>query len=229
MEYRSELKYLITDNDLTMLKFHLKNLMSSDEYNGYEKYNVKSIYFDTYDNKCFYENEAGVDDRFKMRIRIYNNSSDDIKLEIKYKKNGFTKKEFCNISKELCKKIIKGEKLQFSECNSKVLRQLYLKQNMNYLTPKIIVEYDRVAFTDRNGNVRITFDTDVRASKYINRFFNKNIFARKIIPDGINILEVKYDELIPDYISKELFLKKLEKTSFSKYYLSRIEFKEEIL
>ncbi len=229
MEYRSELKYLVTDNDLIVLKHHLKNIMSSDEFNGFEKYNVKSIYFDTYDNKCFFENEAGIDERFKIRIRIYNNSADDIKLEIKYKKNGFTKKEFCAISKELCKKIIKGDKLLFSECNSKVLKRLYLEQNMNYLIPKIIVEYDRVAFTDKMGNVRITFDTDVRASKYINRFFYKNTYARKIIPDGVNILEVKYDELIPDYISKELFLKKLERTSFSKYYLSRIEFKEEIL
>lgn len=229
MEYRNELKYIVSDKDLTILDYRFKNLFKLDPSAKNKIYNVRSIYFDSLDNKCFYENEAGFDERFKVRIRVYNSSYDDIKLEVKHKKNGFTKKESCLIDKSLCEKLLSGKKLEYKECQNKVLKKLYIEQRIRNFMPKIMVEYDRVAYIDKIGNIRITFDTNIRASCNLNNFFKPNTYSRPILEKNKHILEVKYDEILPSYVVKELEMIKLERTSFSKYYLSRIAFKEEIL
>lgn len=191
-------------------------------------YNIRSIYFDDYYDSYFFQNDAGVDDRFKIRIRIYDKSSELIKLEIKYKKNGYTKKESCRINEDLCKKVMNGEFISIDDCKSKVLYRLYIEQHMYLLKPKIIVEYDRTAYTSKTGNVRITFDRNIRYSKEINKFFENNLFSQPIMSTGQDVLEIKYDEFLPDYIASVLELNTLERTSFSKYYLSRLLCKENL-
>lgn len=230
MEYRKELKYIIKASDWEILKVRIKNLMKVDENIKEENfYNVRSIYFDDYKNTFYQENEAGVDERIKIRMRIYDKTLDIIKLEIKYKINGLTKKESCLINEDMAKRLMNGENLLFSECNNKVLWRIYLEQQTNCLKPKIIVEYDRFVFTNHTGNVRITFDKNIRASKYINRILEDNIYDVPILDDGSHILEVKYDELLPDYIYDALELNTLKEIAFSKYYLSRLQLKEEVV
>lgn len=231
MEYREELKYIIKDSDVEILKSRLDTIMQLDKNVMTNKsYNIRSIYFDNYDNSYFYDTEDGVNERLKIRIRIYNTSSSLIKLEIKYKNNGLAKKECCNIDEELCKKIIRGEKITLKDCrHNKVLNRLYIEENMNLLKPKIIVEYDRIAYINPIGNVRITLDTNIRTSKYINKFFDDNVYSIPILDKGMHILEVKYDELLPSYVSSTIELNTLEQTAFSKYYLSRLRLREEVL
>ena len=229
MEYRVEQKYIVDESDIVLLKNRLNNLIKLDDHIG-EKgyYNIRSIYFDDYNNSCYHETEDGLNERSKIRIRIYDRSDKLIHLEIKYKVNGLTKKESCKISKELCLKLMNGERLDISECTNKVLRRVYLEQNMYMLKPKVIVEYDRIAYVSKIGNVRITFDKNIRASKHIDRFFEDNLYAHPILEVGNHVLEVKYDELIPDYIMDAIQINKLERTAFSKYYLSRLALKEEV-
>ena len=52
-------------------------------------------------------------------------------------------------------------------------------------------------------------------------FFDKNLRKMPLMSGGHHILEVKYDELIPDYINQILELGRLEQTTFSKYYIAR--------
>ena len=230
MEYRNELKYLVNDGDLLILNYRLKELMKLDSNIREEnKYNIRSVYFDTYDDSYFKETEAGINERLKIRIRIYNKSSETIKLEIKYKLNGYTKKESCKISKELCDKLIRGESLTFKECNNKILNKLYLEQKTTLLKPKVIVEYDRTAYIYKLGNVRVTFDQNIRASKHLERFFEDNLLSVPILETNQQILEVKYDELLPTWLLDALELNKLSRTAFSKYAISRNILKEELL
>lgn len=230
MEYRCELKYLVDNNDLLILNHRIKNIMSLDSNAKKEDcYNIRSIYFDSYDDGYLKETESGINKRLKIRIRIYNKSSKIIKLEIKHKLNGYTKKESCKISKEMCNKLINGEDLLYSECKNKVLKKLYLEQKLSLLKPKIIVEYDRVAYVNKTGNVRVTFDKNIRTSKYIDRFFEENTYSVPILNNNEEILEVKYDELLPNWIFESLELNKLSRTSFSKYAVSRNVLKEDVL
>ena len=230
MEYRNELKYLVCDNDLLILNERIKNVMKLDSNTKKEdSYNIRSIYFDSYDNNYLKETESGINKRLKIRIRIYNKSSKTIKLEIKHKLNGYTRKESCKISKEICDKLINGEDLLYSECKNNVLRKLYLEQKTTLLKPKIIVEYDRVAYVNKTGNVRVTFDKNIRVSKYIDRFFEDNTYSNPILNNNEEILEVKYDEILPNWIYESLELNKLSRTSFSKYAVARNVLKEEVL
>lgn len=224
MEYRNELKYLCTSSYFEILKIRLKSIMELDKHLDEDMlYNIRSIYFDDYDNSCFLENEAGLNNRMKVRIRIYNRSDSIIKLELKYKLNGMTKKESCSISRDLCQRLMNGEIITREDCGEdKVLNILYLHMHMKMLKPKVIVEYDRTVFINKSGNVRITFDQNIRASKHIDRFFDENLFSIPILDKNQHVLEVKYDEMLPDYIASALELGNLSQTAFSKYYLSRI-------
>ena len=81
--FRHELKYLITTAQVEMLKSRLTGILSPDSHAVGGSYRIRSLYFDDYDDRCFYENENGVDPREKFRIRIYNGSTDRITLECK--------------------------------------------------------------------------------------------------------------------------------------------------
>lgn len=102
-----------------------------------------------------------------------------------------------------------------------VLNLFYLYMHGKGVRPKVIVEYDRTAFVNQAGNVRITFDQNIRCSPHIERFFEPNLYAVPVMETGMHVLEVKYDELLPDYIAQTLEVGTLQQTAFSKYYLSR--------
>ena len=113
--------------------------------------------------------------------------------------------------------------MSYEECkNNKVLNKVYIESRLRLLKPKIIVEYDRTAFISKVGNIRITFDKNIRTSNKVKRFFEDNIYASPINDLNTHVLEVKYDEFIPQYILSTLELNTLRQTSYSKYYLSRL-------
>lgn len=231
MSYRREDKYLINNIDRKSVECRIKHFMSIDDNSKDNfSYNVRSVYFDDYNNSCFFANRDGLDKRFKVRIRIYNKSDKLIKLEVKYKENGYTKKDFCLISKELCFKMIRGDLLTINECNhNKVLNKVYLEQHLHRLVPKVIVEYDRVAYVSRIGNTRITFDSNIKVSKKVEQFFYDNISSIPLLEEKIDVMEIKYDKIIPRFILESMELGKMNNSSFSKYYLSRLKFMEEVL
>src|SRR5574344_1627438 len=106
MEYRKELKLIVKTADFDILRVMIKSIMFKDKNANKEGfYNIRSIYFDDYYNTFYNDNDIGINERYKMRIRIYNNSDEIIRLEIKYKLNGLTKKESSLISKIVCLKI----------------------------------------------------------------------------------------------------------------------------
>ena len=71
------------------------------------------------------------------------------------------------------------------------------------------------------GNVRVTFDRNIRSSSVIGSFLENGLFVRPVMPVGQHVLEVKYDEFIPDYIKDSLEIGSLRQTAYSKYYLCR--------
>lgn len=201
----------------------LSHIMEPDSHMGPDQqYNIRSIYFDDYYDSCMSENEAGVNERVKFRIRVYDQSSDLIRLEAKYKKNGMTKKESVRISPDLCHRLMDGQRPELMECDgNKVLNLLYINMHRYLMQPKVIVEYDRTVFVNRAGNVRITFDKNIRASRQVDLFFEDNLYAIPVLELGMHVLEIKYDELLPDQIASAVELGNLDQTAFSKYYLSR--------
>lgn len=218
--YRHEFKYIITSAQKEELIKRISAIMRNDSNTINGKYNIRSLYFDDYYNSCYYDNENGIDPREKYRIRIYNISSDFIKLECKQKDNNKTRKESCLIDKQDYHNIINGN-LSCVYNESPVISKLKYGYYANYLKPVVIVDYDRIPFVYDAGNVRITFDYNLSASSYIEDFFCEKMPRLPIYGNGIELLEVKYDDFLPDFIYNSLQLNDLCQTSNSKYYLAR--------
>lgn len=222
MEYRVENKYLVSDGDLAVLEARLKSVMEPDAHQEGSCYEIRSVYFDDILDNGMLENDAGLDCRRKYRIRIYDPSADVIHLEIKEKTAGLTKKESCNLTKEECDRILDGSIPFRMDCRGP-LNKLLLQMRCTKMEPKVIIAYERTAYVHPTGNVRVTFDRNIMASPYCDDFFEERVIGMTpVLPSGMHVLEVKYDELLPDYIAQQLQIGKLRQTAFSKYYLGRM-------
>ncbi len=221
-KYRHELKYVVSTAQIPLLKSRIAQLMQPDPHAGADGiYNIRSLYFDDYTNRCFYENENGTDPREKFRIRIYNHSDARIMLECKRKEHGKTHKTACPLTREQAEQLIQGQPLPQIETLPPLLRKLTLQMRMQGLRPVVIVEYERVPFIYKNGNVRVTFDTNISSSANLSDFFADTLPQKPIMPAGQHLMEVKFDEYLPDFIYRSLNLNHLQQTAFSKYYLCR--------
>lgn len=222
MEYRVEKKYLVTDAELAILHGRLKAIMPLDVHQIGDCYEIRSLYFDDARDRCMDENESGVDQRQKYRIRIYDPSAQLIHLEIKEKTSGLTRKYSCDMSKDEVDQILENT-CSIELGNRKPLNKLLMQMKLTRMVPKVIIAYERTAFVYPEGNVRITFDRNIMASRACDEFFEERFSgAVPVLPAGIHILEVKYDEFLPDFIANQLEIRTLRQTAFSKYYLGRL-------
>ena len=222
MLYRNEWKYLVTDADLAVLEPRLKALMELDKHQAGGAYAVRSLYFDDVYDSCLAENEAGVDDRRKFRLRLYNADSGRIQLELKEKRRGFTHKESCLVSAEDCIKICDGRQPPVGLGTPRPISLLAIAMATRLLRPRAVVEYQRTAFVGRAGNVRVTFDRNIAASGCVDAFLGPWLPMTPILPPHRQVLEVKFDEFLPDPVAQALELGWLQRTAFSKYYLGRL-------
>ena len=229
MDYRVENKYLVSDVDIAVLEARLKTVMEPDAHQIGDCYEIRSVYFDDVLDDCMMENDAGVDCRNKYRIRIYDPSARVIHLEIKEKTSGLTKKTSCSLSKEECDQLL-GRTAPFRFDDRAPLNKLLIQMRCSKMEPKAIIAYERTAYVHPTGNVRITFDRNIMASGACDEFFEDRISGMTpVLPAGMHVLEVKYDELLPDHIAQQLEISKLRQTAFSKYYLGRMAIQGEFL
>lgn len=220
--YRHELKYLITTAESAMIRNRIQHLLFLDKHVASSGiYSIRSLYFDDFENCCFWENEDGTDPREKFRIRIYNHSAGRITLECKRKERGKTLKTACPLTVSQTKCLMEGNALSNIDRQPPLLQKLTTQMLTRQLRPVVIVEYDRIPYTYPNGNVRITLDTNISSSKALGAFLEEKIPKRPVMPLGQQLLEVKYDEYLPDFIYRNLQLDNLRQTAFSKYYICR--------
>lgn len=221
MDYRHELKFLVSEQQMALIEFRLKLLMKQDVHQKDGRYNIRSLYFDDLFDSCMYENENGVDARSKYRIRIYDKKMNVIKLEKKMKLKGMTKKIAATINEETSLRCMNGLGPDVRQNCSELEKELYVQMKTKGMKPITIVEYERTAFVEKNGNIRITFDRNISGCEKVGEFFKKKIPLVPLLPEGWHILEVKYDEYFPDYIKDVLEIGELQRTAFSKYYYAR--------
>lgn len=223
INYRHELKFLCREKALFLLEDKVRRICRQDPHVGEDgSYKIRSLYFDTFDNQCYRQNEAGVDDRKKYRIRIYNDDPDVIKLECKYSRHNMKGKQSCTITREQCEYLIHGNAVKQTDAGQELLGRFLLEKKMELLLPKVIVEYVRTPYVYEAGNVRVTFDRKLRSSPAVSEFLNKRILWKGVLPEGLQLLEVKYDRGLPAAILEILRTgQDLSRSSFSKYALCR--------
>lgn len=222
MQFRHEFKQNINYCDYAALCSRLKALLKPDKVASQTGvYLIRSLYFDNADDKALREKAESVNIREKFRLRYYNNDDSFIRLEKKSKINGLCSKQSVEVTKEMCESIINGEIAFLVDSGDPLLTELYCKIKYQQLRPKTIVQYTREAYIFPAGNVRITFDSNIRSGITSTDFFNKELVTLGVQDSGI-ILEVKYDAFIPQFVSDILQMNNRRTIGFSKYEACRI-------
>ena len=215
---RHELKYHITPAELTVLRGVLAPVMQLDP-NGNEnnEYHIRSLYFDTINDDALEEKIAGVGNRKKYRIRIYNFSDRVIKLECKSKYGDLISKQSVSIPRELAEQLIAGDPDGLQRMRHPLFHDVYREMRTRLLRPAVIVDYVREAYIHQAEEVRITFDKQVRTGLYSVDMFNPQIPTYPVFDDPVEILEVKFDEFLPSYLQAILSGVTAQRSADSKY------------
>lgn len=221
MKYRHEWKHEISRGDLLVLRSRLSAVAKRDAHATKGSYLVHSLYFDNASDKALREKIDGVNKREKFRIRYYDDDTSFLSLEKKSKINGLCTKERAPLSKEQVQSILNGCYDWMPQSGEPLITELYSKIMGQGLRPKTIVEYTREPFVFAPGNVRITLDYDIRTGMQSLDFPDPRCVT---IPAGENviILEVKWDDYLPDIIRDALQLPGCRVEAFSKYARCRI-------
>lgn len=222
--YRSEWKYCIHDTPQQTIKEHLAAVMDRDIHAKESgRYEIHSLYFDDFQNTCARENAAGDGIRYKYRIRYYDDEPEKLFLEKKSKYNSFCNKRSCSLAVEQFERIMRDDVGElYWDTQDKLLKEFCVAVLTKGFRPKVIVNYEREAFVEPINNVRITFDSGISASDSIESFLKRDYRKIPILPQKMNVMEVKFDEVFPAYLRRIVQLETVHQRSFSKYCLSRI-------
>lgn len=221
MDFRHEWKYEINYCDMLILRQRLSAVAKRDIHAQDGKYQIRSLYFDNAEDKALREKIDGVNRREKFRIRFYDQDTSVIHLEKKSKINGLCRKESVKMSAEQVQAILDGNVGWMMGCSDPLIREFYSKIMSQRLRPKVIVEYTREPFVYVPGNVRVTMDYNIRTGTECCDFLKPDCVT---VPAGESpiILEVKWDEYLPDIIRDAVSLQSRRVGAFSKYAACRI-------
>ena len=217
--YRHENKYEISKADYLAMRLRLRRIMSADPHTNEDGlYQIRSIYFDNIYDKALKEKIDGAAKREKFRIRWYNDDFSFITLEKKMKINNLCLKYDARITEEECHRILNGD-IEFMRTHpEELVKELYAKMKYQRLKPKVLVSYVREPYVYKSGNVRVTFDSNVRTSIFRRDLLTKNgLDISATDAPGDMILEVKYDAFLPEIIQDIIQSKDLRQQAFSKY------------
>lgn len=221
--YRHEFKHVINQLDYHSLRQRVQAIAKLDPHSGVDgRYHIRSLYFDSDDDKALREKLYGLPNREKYRIRFYNFNSDLIRLEKKSKTNGLCNKQSTALTREQVEQILNGDQTWMLDESSVLLADFYGKLCYQRLRPKTIVDYWREAYIYPYGNVRITFDSQVRTGLYSTELFDRNTPTLHAGEPGLLLLEVKYDNFLPDIIRDLIQTNTRHTEAFSKYAACRI-------
>ena len=221
MKFRHEYKHQINLADIYGLRSRLSAVVKHDSNcNADGTYFVKSLYFDNYMDKALREKIDGVNRREKFRIRYYGTDTSFIRLEKKSKINGLCNKVTCRITAEECQKIIDGDIEFMKDSEFELMQELYSKMKYQLLRPKCIVAYTRECFVYPPGNVRVSIDMNICGSNNVKEFLNPDLPFLQTYHEAI--LEVKWDEYLPQIIRDLVQVKSRRSAAFSKYAAIRI-------
>ena len=221
MDYRHEWKFEIDRADMLTLRMRLCAVLQKDPHAVGDGYRIRSLYFDTPADTALREKRDGVNEREKFRIRLYNDDPGMIRLEKKSKKNALGSKETALLTEEETHLLLAGETEWMHLHPAPLVRELYVKMRTQGLRPKTLVEYTREPFVYPPGNVRVTLDYDLRTGLRCTDLLNPDCVT---VPagDAPALMEVKWDEYLPDVVRAAVTLPARRAGAFSKYAQCRI-------
>jgi hypothetical protein len=222
--FRNEFKYEINPLQYQVIKKKVALLLKTDPFAGPEGgYHVRNLYFDDFRNTALWEKLAGVYERKKYRMRIYNGNDETIKFERKAKLGQYVFKDVARLTREEADRIIDGDVDFLSNSENPLLRTLYVESRQNLLRPVVIVEYYREAFYEPVSNVRITFDIGLRTGLSSVSLFDPNLPTMAVTAEPNVIMEIKFGNVFPHYIQGLFPINIQPRLAMSKFVLCRVQ------
>ena len=219
MKFRHELKYLLNYGDAELVRERLGVILQGDAHARGGSYSVRSLYFDDYWDTAYRDKMAGVSSRRKYRIRLYNRDDAMIRLECKIKRESYISKISAPLSRAETDSIMKGDYGFLLRREEPVCRQFYCECVSRVLRPRVYVEYEREPYVMEPGDVRITFDRDVRGASPAGSIDEDDKMFLHVLEPGKLIMEVKFTEFLPRMVREVLPSRAAELSAVSKYTL----------
>lgn len=219
---RHELKYYLHPQEYLTLRQRVASLLPLDSHAiGSEGYGIRSLYFDNPQDSALFDKSDGIFRRHKYRIRIYNGSDRIIKLERKNKFGEFVNKESASLGRNEYDQILKGDASCLQASSVPLVQDFYHSLvHMGYC-PAAIVDYTREAYVYEHGDVRITFDKRLAAGTNSYDLFDPGLILTETLEPTRTILEVKYNEYLPEMIRLLASPHASNRSAISKYVICR--------
>ena len=211
---RYEMKYLLDAEQTAYFREHLKGHMEVDEFG---KTSIASLYYDTPNYRLIRTSMEKPTFKEKIRLRSYGiaNESSPVFLELKRKAYGIVYKRRVETTIPLVAKFFAGEGdiCAGGQINREITT---FRDYYDSLVPACLIIYDRIAYFQPDGDLRLTIDHDPRY-RTDDLTLTKSMDGISLLPEGHTILEVKVQQAIPLWLTDILSEGKIYKTSFSKY------------
>ena len=226
---RFELKYLITETCADSIRDYLRGPLTLDEHddpNNPQGYAVCSLYLDSPRLMLYDQTVKGQKNRFKLRIRFYDNDPDGPAfLEIKRRENDVIRKKRATVTRDAALRILKGAWPSPSMLYKRGREMEALEQFCN-LSRSInaegcaYVHYRREAYVSpESDQLRVTFDRDIVGGFYhagSKLEIPKNGTAAHV---GDVVLELKFTDRYPRWMHDLSQTFNLQRVSVPKYVL----------
>ena len=198
-------------------------MMELDEHTPKEgKYLIHSLYFDDYKDTSVLTTNSGLSKRYKWRIRYYGDDLSYIVLEKKEKLESRCFKKSCKLTIDEYNSIVSDNICDIVyDTDKELIKELAADMLLHNYKPKIIIDYERIAYVEPITNVRVTIDMKISASYELESFLDGDYQLFYILPSGTNLLEVKFDYILPSHIRNIIESYNYKQTSFSKYLYGR--------
>lgn len=217
--FRHELKYLISQGEKAVLLRRLQYICQPDEHAKDGRYMIRSLYFDDIWETAYEEKMSGTYERCKYRIRNYDCSDQIIRLERKRKEGQYIQKMSAPLTREETEQILEGRYAFLLQRQEGICQDFYIECMAKRMRPKVIVDYDREPYVYEPGEVRITFDSHVRAGVLQDNLFDARLPVREVLEPGTLIMEVKFTEFLPQIIRDMLHTTRGLQMAASKYVM----------
>ena len=211
---RYELKYLLSGEQTDYLRERLKGHMEVDQYG---RTSIASLYYDTPTYRLIRTSLEKPLFKEKIRLRSYGLATTEspVFLELKRKAYGIVYKRRVETTIPLVHKFFSGDGdiCAGGQINSeiKTFRDYY-----KTLVPACLIIYDRTAYFEPDGDLRLTIDEDPRY-RTNDLTLTSSMDGISLLGSGWTILEVKVQEAMPLWLAEILSEGNIRKASFSKY------------
>jgi len=225
---RWELKYLIDESLTHSIRDFVSAYLELDEFGiGWPNlsYPVHTLYLDSDDLRTFQASVNGSKNRFKLRLRYYDNKPNSpVFFEIKAREDNCILKQRCPVRRSAVPLLVAGQLPSPEQLFSKEVRHLATLQKFNLLQhqlkagPKTHNSYFREAWVSPNDNsLRITIDRQVRSEPYFKGDAPIKMENPTPVFSEATILELKFTTRYPVWFAEMVRVFHLMQFSASKY------------